>query len=315
MAGRTVLITGSTDGLGRELAVRLAVEGARVLVHGRDAGRAEEVRDRIREATAGAGFGSGADSGPGSGSGPRSGSGSGPRSGSRSGAGAGCGSAEVLLADLADLRAVDRLADEILARHDRLDVLINNAGLGGGPPGSARQESADGYELRFAVNYLAGYRLTRRLLPLLTRSAPARVVNVASVGQQALDFTDVMLERGYDRSRAYAQSKLAQIMFTFDLADELDPAAVFVGALHPATYMATTMVREAGVAPWSTVEEGVEAVLHLLAASARGVPSGRYFNGTEESRADAQAYDAQARRRLRELSGDLVARALAPGRA
>ncbi|MFD8380676.1 hypothetical protein ACFV2X_19350 [Streptomyces sp. NPDC059679] len=118
------------------------------------------------------------------------------------------------------------------------------------------------------------------------------------MGQQALDFTDVMLERGYDRSRAYAQSKLAQIMFTFDLADELDPAAVFVGALHPATYMATAMVREAGVAPWSTVEEGVEAVLHLLGAPARGVPSGRYFNGTEESRADAQAYDAQTRLRV-----------------
>jgi NAD(P)-dependent dehydrogenase (short-subunit alcohol dehydrogenase family) len=286
VAGRTVLITGSTDGLGRELAVRLAAEGARVLIHGRDAGRAEEVRERIREATAGAGAGSGS----------------------------GHGSAEVVLADLADLRAVDRLADEVLARYDRLDVLINNAGLGGGPPGSARQESTDGYELRFAVNYLAGYHLTRRLLPLLTRSAPARVINVASVGQQALDFTDVMLERRYDRSCAYAQSKLAQIMFTFDLADELDPATVFVGALHPATYMATTMVREAGVSPWSTVEEGLEAVLHLLGAPARGVPSGRYFNGMEESRADSQAYDAQARRGLRELSEGLVARALAPGR-
>ncbi|WP_319689288.1 SDR family NAD(P)-dependent oxidoreductase [Streptomyces sp. ME19-01-6] len=299
VAGRTVLITGSTDGLGRELAVRLAAEGAHVLVHGRDAERAEEVCERIREATAGSASGHGPGSGADSGAGPATAR----------------GSAEVLLADLADLRAVDRLADQVLARCDRLDVLINNAGLGGGPPGRGREESADGYELRFAVNYLAGYHLTRRLLPLLTRSAPARVVNVASVGQRALDFTDVMLECGYDRSHAYAQSKLAQIMFTFDLAEELDPAAVFVGALHPATYMATTMVREAAVAPWSTVQEGAQAVLHLLSAPARGVPSGRYFNGTEESRADPQAYDAQARRRLRELSDDLIARALAPGSA
>ncbi|MFE2430095.1 SDR family NAD(P)-dependent oxidoreductase [Streptomyces sp. NPDC059373] len=267
--GRTVLVTGSTDGLGRWLAVRLATDGARVLLHGRSAERAARVREEIRRVT-------------------------------------GEDRAEVLLADLADLREVDRLADEVMARSPRLDVLVNNAGVGATSPGGRRELSTDGIELRLAVNYLAGYRLTRRLLPLLTASAPARVVNVASVGQQAIDFADPMLERGYSGMRAYAQSKLAQIMFTLDLAEELSGTEVTVNALHPATYMDTTMVREGGVTPWSTVEEGGEATLRLV--DAPGLGSGRYFDGTRESRADRQAYDPVARRRLRELSEGFVAR-------
>ena len=123
--------------------------------------------------------------------------------------------------------------------------------------------SADGHELRFAVNYLAGFLLTRLLLRLLRKIHPARIVNVASAGQQAIDFDDVMLTRGYSGSRAYCQSKLAQILFTVDLAEELDGAGVTVNALHPATYMNTTMVRQAGVTPWSTVEQGADAILNL----------------------------------------------------
>jgi NAD(P)-dependent dehydrogenase (short-subunit alcohol dehydrogenase family) len=119
-------------------------------------------------------------------------------------------------ADLASLDAVDRLADDVLAAEPRLDALVNNAGIGSDVPGGgARQESADGIELRFAVNYLAGYRLTHRLL---AESPPARIANVSSAGQMAIDFDDVMLERDYSGVRAYCQSKLAQIMFTFDLA-------------------------------------------------------------------------------------------------
>lgn len=265
---RTVLITGSTDGMGRWLAQRVAEAGDRVLIHGRDAERAAAVRDAIRETT-------------------------------------GEDRAEVVLADLSRLPEVNRLADEVIARAHRLDVLVNNAGIGGASPGGTRQVDAYGIERRFAVNYLAGYRLTRRLLPLLTKSAPARIVNVASVGQQAIDFGDPMLEKGYDPMRAYAQSKLAQIMFTFDLAQELSGTGVTVDALHPATFMDTTMVREAGISPWNTVEEGGQATLRLINATDSG--SGRYFDGTREARADRQAYDAGARARLRRLSDELIA--------
>ena len=166
----------------------------------------------------------------------------------------------------------------------------------------ARQESADGYELRFAVNYLAGYALTRLLLPLLTASAPARVVNVASLGQQAIDFDDVMLTGDYDGFRAYRQSKLAQILFTFDLADEIAGTGVTVSSLHPATFMPTKIV--AGD-PLSTIAQGVAATFRQVTAPAEQV-SGRFFNGPDEARANDQAYDADARRRLRELSRELT---------
>jgi NAD(P)-dependent dehydrogenase (short-subunit alcohol dehydrogenase family) len=151
---------------------------------------------------------------------------------------------DTVQADLSELRQVDRLADEVLRRLDRLDVLVNNAGLGAGADHSRREESADGIELRFAVNYLAGYHLARRLVPLLVASAPARVVNVASIGQEPIDFADPLLERSYSGMRAYRQSKLAQIMATIDLAAELRDEGVTVNALHPATLMPTTMVRE-----------------------------------------------------------------------
>jgi NAD(P)-dependent dehydrogenase (short-subunit alcohol dehydrogenase family) len=210
------------------------------------------------------------------------------------------GEAAFLAADLASLAEVRRLAEAVRAETDRLCLLINNAGVGSAGPG--RQVSADGHELRFAVNYLAGFLLTRLLLDLLRSNAPARIVNVASAGQQAIEFDDVMLTRGYSGSRAYRQSKLAQILFTVDLAAELDGADVTVNALHPATYMNTTMVRLAGVTPWSTVEQGAEAILNLAAAPALAGRSGLYFDGLRETRADAQAYDPDARARLRALS-------------
>jgi NAD(P)-dependent dehydrogenase (short-subunit alcohol dehydrogenase family) len=270
MDGATILITGSTDGLGRELAVRLAADGARVLIHGRDAERAEQVRAEILKA-------------------------GGPEP-------------SVLLADLADLRQVDGLADDVVRLTDRLDVLVNNAGIGFGPPGTARQLSADGIELRFAVNYLAGYRLTRLLLPLLSSSAPSRIVNVASAGQLPIDFTDPMLERQYDGMSAYRRSKLAQIMFTFDLADELRDTGVTVTSLHPATFMNTTMVRETGTEPASSVDEGADATLRLI--SGADVPTGTYFHGPRQTRANDQAYDAHARHQLKNLSEMLLASAL-----
>jgi NAD(P)-dependent dehydrogenase (short-subunit alcohol dehydrogenase family) len=211
----------------------------------------------------------------------------------------GPGDVRLVVGDLASLGAVRALADQL---PDRLDVLVNNAGIGFDGP---RAESADGYELRFAVNYLAGFLLTSLLRGRLAAAAPARIVNVASLGQQAIDFDDVMLEHGYDGARAYRQSKLAQIMHAFDLAQELE--GVTATALHPATFMATKMVTDAGVTPLSTVEEGLEATWRLAADPALDGVSGVFFNGTSEARAEEQAYDAHARRRLRELSERLVA--------
>jgi NAD(P)-dependent dehydrogenase (short-subunit alcohol dehydrogenase family) len=216
----------------------------------------------------------------------------------------GPGDVRLVVGDLASLDAVRALADQV---PDRLDVLVNNAGIGTSLPGDGqRMQSADGYELRFAVNYLAGFLLTALLRDRLAAAAPARIVNVASAGQMAIDFDDVMLEDGYDGVRAYCQSKLAQVMHAFDLAEELRDAGVTATALHPATYMPTKMVRDAGVTPASPLEQGLEATWRLAADPALEGVTGAYFNGTREVRADAQAYDPDARRRLRELSERLV---------
>jgi NAD(P)-dependent dehydrogenase (short-subunit alcohol dehydrogenase family) len=215
--------------------------------------------------------------------------------------------ATTLRADLAALAEVAALADAVQAATGRLDVLLSNAGIGFAEPGGGdRLESADGHELRFAVNYLAGYALIRRLLPLLRASAPARVVQVASAGQAAIDFDDVMLERGYDGVRAYCQSKLAQIMLAFDLAEELDAAEVTATALHPGTYMPTKIVTAEGISPLTPLEHGVDATWRLVADPALAGVSGVYFNQTLEARPDGQALDGDARRALRELSRRLT---------
>jgi NAD(P)-dependent dehydrogenase (short-subunit alcohol dehydrogenase family) len=196
------------------------------------------------------------------------------------------------------------LAETVRRDCDGLDALVNNAGIG--TSGSRRELSADGFELRFAINYLAGFLLTRLLLPMLESRGPSRVVNVASAGQQPIDFTDVMLTHGYSGARAYRQSKLAQIMFTFDLAPECAERNVAVNCLHPATFMDTTMVRLSGVQPISTVEEGGAAILQLVMSPSLEGASGLYFSGMRESRADPQAYDADARKKLRALSFEFV---------
>jgi NAD(P)-dependent dehydrogenase (short-subunit alcohol dehydrogenase family) len=265
--GKTALITGSTDGVGRVVAERLADSGWRVLVHGRDRARGDSLVAKIK---------------------------------------ADGGDAEFLRADLSAMAEVRRLAEAVQKATPRLQLLINNAGLGSGVARNSRLTCADGHELLFAVNYLAGFLLTHRLLPLIKNSAPARIVNVSSLGQQAIDFDDVMLERDYSGSRAYCQSKLAQILFTIDLARELSGSGVIVNTLHPATYMNTTMVRQAGVTPTSSVEQGADAILKLALGPELEGKSGLYFNGQREARADAQAYDADARQRLKTLSVELT---------
>lgn len=263
LRGKTVLITGSTDGLGREVAIRAGALGAHVLVHGRNAERGAAVVDRIVKD--------------------------------------GRGSATFHAADFASLDAVRAFAQAIRRDHPRIDVLVNNAGV----LVRDRQVSRDGHELHFAVNYLAGFLLTRTLVPSLVAAAPSRIINVASGSQSPIDFGDVMLERPGAASRGYGQSKLAQILFTMDLADELRDRGVIVTALHPATMMDTAMVREAGMAARSSVDEGADAVMHLMVGT--DVTTGTYYNGLRPSRAHAQAYDEAARQRLRELSLQLTA--------
>src|ERR1700730_5278713 len=268
MAGKTVLVTGSTDGVGRYVAGRLPAAGGKGLIHGRDSARAKTLADEIcRQAHSEPIF---------------------------------------YQADLSSLSGARQLAQAVTAEHQRLDVFISNAGIGSRTLGPERRTSADGYELRFAVNYLSGFLLAHLLLPLLKASAPSRIVNVASLGQHPLDFDDVMLTKGYNGTRAYAQSKLAQIMFTIDLARELEGSGVTVNALHPATYMNTTMVREGGITPVSTVEQGGEAILHLVAGEDLAGKTGLFFNGMQQSQANPQAYDEAARQRLRTLSLELT---------
>ena len=273
MDGRTALVTGSTDGVGRYVAASLAASGARVLIHGRDSGRGKALAAEIKRA--------------------------------------GRGEAMFYQADLSSLAGARQLAEAVLADNKRLDLFISNAGIGSQNQGPQRQTSADGYELRFAVNYLSGFLLAYLLLPLLKASAPSRIVNVASLGQHPIDFDDVMITRGYSGSRAYAQSKLSQIMFTIDLAEQLKGSGVTVNSLHPATYMNTTMVRAGGITPVSTVEQGGAAILHLAVGDDVSGNSGLFFNGMNRAQANAQAYDAAARKRLRELSLELTGLAAA----
>ena len=266
---QTILITGATSGLGRELAQTLAKQGATLLLHGRDLKRGLETVREIKEAT-------------------------------------GNESIQFYRADLSSLREVVELARQLISGVTRLDVLVNNAGVGFGRDTSKREVSQDGYELRFAVNYLAPYLLTERLISLLRASAPARILNVASVGQAPLDFNNIMLTHGYSGVTAYRKSKLAMIIWTFDLAERLAGTGVTVNALHPASLMPTKMVLEAGWQTMSSVEEGLKATLRLVIDPALENVSGEYFDGLSLAKANAQAYDKIMRQRLAALSQELA---------
>ena len=267
----TILVTGATDGLGKRVALELAARGTTVLVHGRNRERLEAALEEIRRETGGE-------------------------------------KVRPYFADLSSLGAVRGLAEQVLFEEERLDVLINNAGV----IVPERRASEDGYELTFAVNYLAHFLLTSLLLPLLRESAPARIVNVASAGQGPVDFGDVMLERGYDGMKAYTRSKLAQIMFTFELAERLRGTGVTVNALHPASLMDTKMVFETFGYTMSSVQEGARATVRLAVSPELEGVTGRYFDGQRVGRANRQAYDAEARKRLWDLSEELCGPSVEP---
>ncbi|MFI6723507.1 SDR family NAD(P)-dependent oxidoreductase [Streptomyces sp. R-74717] len=267
---KTVLITGTTQGLGRHVALDLAAKGAALLLHGRDRGRLDEIAAEVRASAPDV-------------------------------------PVRTYLADLADLDQVLAMAARILDAESRLDVLVNNVAIGFGTDHTRREVSRQGHELRFAVNYLAPHLLTRELLPLLTASAPARVVNVASVGQAPIDFDDVMLERGYGGVDAYCRSKLAMIMWTFDLAAELVDSGVTVNTLHPAHLMDTQGVRDSGLTPAVGIDEGVRPTVRLVTDPALETVTGKYFDQFTESPAHEQAYDTTARTRLAALTRNLLA--------
>ena len=240
---QVVLVTGSTGGLGREVARRLASAGAHVIVHGRNRERGKSLVEEIERE--------------------------------------GQGSARFYAADLASFKQVRAFGEAILREYDRLDALVNNAGFGPAP--DERLLSEDGHEFRFQVNYLSGFLLTRMLMPRLLESAPSRIVNVSSLAQTPIDFDDVMIENDFSGRRAYAQSKLAQVMFTFDLAEELEGT---------------------GVTPRATVAEGADAVMQLVTST--DIEAGQFFNGLRPGRANSQAYDREARARLKRLSEQLT---------
>jgi NAD(P)-dependent dehydrogenase (short-subunit alcohol dehydrogenase family) len=264
---RTILITGATDGLGLAVAHQLAGAGNRVIVHGRRADRLQEVADEILAQT-----------------------------GRRP---------DTATADLSSLEQVRGLAVQVGELTDSLQVLINNAGIGTGEPdGRHRSTSADGYELRLAVNYLAPFDLTLRLLPLLQAGGASRIVNVASDGQEPIRFDDIMLTEDYSGYQAYCQSKLALVAFGFSLSRVLD--RVTVNSLHPGSYMPTKMVLADGADVVDSLVGGVDAVSELATADLFADVTGRYFERVRESRAHEAAYDLGVQDRLWEVSLELT---------
>jgi len=205
-------------------------------------------------------------------------------------------------ADFESLSEVRDLAERIQAEHERLDVLLNNAALGIDP---VRRVTRNGHEATFQVDYLAPYMLSHLLEPLLIASAPSRIVNVVSAGQAPINFRDIMLEQSYDGMQAYGQAKLAEIMMTLDRAAEVSGTGVTVNCVHPAFNMPTKIVTHM-FTPQSEIADGVRSTLRLITDPTLERLTGRYFDQTREASALPQAYDDQARARLRTIAEKLT---------
>ena len=276
MAGRTVLVTGGTAGIGRATALGLAAMGAHLAITGRDRGRAEDAAREIRTA--------------------------------------GGGQVDVFVADLSAQSEVRALADEALQRLPRIDVLVNNAG----GYWNTRHITADGLERTFALNYLAPFLLTSLLLDRLKHSAPARVVTVSSNMQAIgrIDFDDLQGERSYSGARAYNQSKLANVLFTYELARRLQAASVTANALHPGVVSTSFGAEDPGrvqrlftpfMRPFMKAPgRGAATSIHLATASALEQMTGRYFANSKPRKSAKRSYDKAAAARLWHVSTDLV---------
>jgi NAD(P)-dependent dehydrogenase (short-subunit alcohol dehydrogenase family) len=280
LEGKTCLVTGATSGIGTETALALARHGARVVIAGRSAERAESTRaDIVR------------------------------RSSNRN--------VDVLLADLASLGEVRKLADAFLSSYDALHLLVNNAGV----VNNRRQTTVDGFEATFAVNHLAYFLLTNLLLDRLRGSAPARIVSVASDAHMfgSIDWDDLQSERRYggmlSGMRVYGTSKLANILFNQELARRLEGSGVTANCLHPGM-VATGLGKNNGpvgriaallARPFTlTPARGAETSIHLAAAPELDGVSGRYFSKKREAKLSAAARDEEAARRLWDVSARLV---------
>jgi NAD(P)-dependent dehydrogenase (short-subunit alcohol dehydrogenase family) len=276
MTGRTVLVTGGSDGIGRAAALGLAAMGAHLAITGRDRGRTENAAREIRAA--------------------------------------GSGQVDVFVADLSSQSQVRRLAGEVLQSLSRIDVLVNNAG----GYWNTRHVTADGLERTFAINHLAPFLLTNLLLDRLKNSAPARVVTVSSNVQAngRIDFEDLQGERSYSGARAYNQSKLANVLFTYELARRLQATLVTANALHPGVVRTAFGTEDPGglqrlfipfVRPFMKAPgRGAATSIHLVSAPDLEQVTGRYFATSKPRRSSRRSYDQAAAARLWQLSADLA---------
>jgi retinol dehydrogenase-14 len=276
MAGRTVLVTGGTGGIGRATALGLATMGAHLAITGRDRGRTEGAAREIRAASG--------------------------------------GQVDVFVADLSSQSEVRRLADEVLQSLSRIDVLVNNVG----GYWNTRHVTADGLERTFALNHLAPFLLANLLLDRLKQSAPARVVTVSSNMQAMgrIDFDDLQGERSYSGARAYNQSKLANVLFTYELARRLQATSVTANALHPGVVRTSFGAEDPGgvqrlftpfMRPFMKAPaQGAATSIHSASAPDLEQVTGRYFANSKSKRSSRRSYDEAAAARLWQVSADLV---------
>jgi NAD(P)-dependent dehydrogenase (short-subunit alcohol dehydrogenase family) len=260
-----MLVTGSTDGIGLATARALAAAGVRVIVHGRNADKAAAAARVVR-------------------------------------AGASAARVEQVSGDLATLAEVRALAADVLARFERLDALVNNAGI----VRKRREVSADGFELTLAVNHLASFLLTNLLLERLRASAPARIVNVASMVHSSarLDLGDLQMSHGFDGFEAYSRSKLANVLFTFALARRLGGTGVSANALHPG--VVSTKLLHANFSGGVSVEEGARTSVYLATSPRVQAVTGRYFTSSRETPSSAESRDEALQEALWRASAAMV---------
>jgi retinol dehydrogenase-14 len=276
MVGRTVLVTGGTAGIGRATALGLARMGAHLAITGRDRGRTEGTAREIRAA--------------------------------------GGGQVDVFVADMSSQSEVRRLADEVMQSLSRIDVLVNNVG----GYWNTRHVTADGLERTFALNHLAPFLLTNLLLNALKQNAPARVVTVSSNAQAmgGIDFDNLQGERSYSGARAYNQSKLANVLFTYELARRLQGTSVTANALHPGVVSTSFGAEDPGgvqrlfvpfMRPFmKTPAQGAATSIHVASAHDLEQVTGRYFANSKPRRSSRSSYDEAAAARLWQVSTDLV---------